>query len=61
VVVFQVPAKGVRTGVQAGRGEFVPQFDDLLDDLGRRRIRSAVRAAGPGLEGGLALNPVPGE
>jgi len=61
VVVLQVPADGVGAGVQAGRGELLPDLGDQVDGLGRCRVRSALRAPGAGLERGLALDPVTGE
>lgn len=61
MVVGQVPHDGVRAGVEAGRGEFLTQLRDQVDDLEGCRGRRALRSPGAGLEGSLALDAVAGE
>ncbi len=54
VVVGQVPADGVRAGVQAGRGQLLAQLDDQVDDLGGDRGRGGL---GPPERGSKTASP----
>ena len=60
VVVGQVPADGVRPGVQALPGQFLAQPHDQVRSLRADCRRRGLRPPGPRLERGLAFSPVPG-
>jgi len=61
VVLGQVPAQGVRAGVQALVGQLLTQPDYQLDRRRRDRGRRAVRTPRPRFERGLALGAVAGD
>jgi hypothetical protein len=61
VVLGQVPAEGVRAGVQPGLGQRLAQFQDELDGLIRGGRGAGARGPGARFERGLALGPPPGD
>ena len=58
--LVQVPADGVRAGVQPGLGQLLAQPQHQLDGRGRGRGRRALRAPGLRLERGPARGLVAG-
>ena len=58
--LLQVPGDGDRPGVPAGRGQLEAGLDDELADLVLRRLRAALRPAGPGLDRLQPARLVPG-
>lgn len=61
VVVGQVPADGLRAGVQTLIGQFLAEPNDQVHDRQRGRVRVRSRTPGAGLEDGLAVAAVAGE
>jgi hypothetical protein len=61
VVMGQMPADGLRAGVQTLIGQFLAEPNDQVHDRQRRRVRVRPRTPGAGLEDGLALAAVAGE
>ena len=61
MTVGQVPADGVRAGVQPRLSQCLAQLQDELDGLRWGRTWAGVRGPGPGPERGLALGPVAGQ
>jgi hypothetical protein len=61
VVVLEVPADGVRSGVQAGGTQLLAQLEDQVDGLGGDGVRVRSWSLGTGLEDSLAPGAVTGE
>ncbi len=56
-----MPADGVGAGVEAGRGQLLPELDDQVDGLGRGRGWDGLGSPGPGLEDRVAFAAVAGQ
>ena len=61
MVVGQMPADGLRAGVQALAGQFLAEPHEQVHDLGWGCVRVCLGAAGAGFEDGLALTSVAGQ
>ena len=60
-MVGQMPADGLRAGVQALVGQFLAEPHEQVHDLGWGCVRVCLGAAGAGFEDGLAFASVAGQ